>query len=100
MVLGMPKQHMIFCQTNVSMRAAVMVAKSSFSPFGEVVHNYNCILDLAFALRHRSNDVKSSLGEWPRTDHGCQWFNWKLWDVSKPLTLVALLGEGLGINMK
>ncbi|CAL2255725.1 unnamed protein product [Prunus armeniaca] len=89
-----------YLETNVSMRAAVMVAKSSFTPFGEVVHNYNCILDLALALRHRSNEVKSSLGEWPRTDHDCQWFSWKLWDVGKPLTLVALLGEGLGISMK
>ncbi|CAL2277464.1 unnamed protein product [Prunus armeniaca] len=33
MLWGMPKRHTIFCQTNVSMRPTVMVAKASASAY-------------------------------------------------------------------
>ncbi|KAI5344176.1 hypothetical protein L3X38_012053 [Prunus dulcis] len=82
MVLGIPKRLTIFCQTKVSMRAAVMVAKASTSTH-----------------RHRSNEVQSPLGKRPRTDHGCQWFNWES-NTGKSLTLIVLLGEGLGISVR
>ena len=71
-----------------------------FSPLGEVVYGHNCIFDLALALWHRSNEIQSPLGKWPRADHGGQWFSRELWDAGKSLTLVAFLGEGLGISVE
>ncbi|KAI5338509.1 hypothetical protein L3X38_017780 [Prunus dulcis] len=70
------------------------------SSLGEVVHGDNCVLYLAFAFRHRSDEVQSPLGKWLRTDLGSQWFIQELWDVGKPLAFIALLGKCLGISVK
>ncbi|KAB2595203.1 hypothetical protein D8674_030653 [Pyrus ussuriensis x Pyrus communis] len=40
-----------------------------FGPFCEVVNCNDCIVDLALSCRHWADQIKFSLGEWPRADH-------------------------------
>ncbi|KAI5328367.1 hypothetical protein L3X38_027764 [Prunus dulcis] len=72
----------------------------SLGTLGEVVYDHNCIFDLANALWHRSDEIQSPLGKWPRADHGGQRFSRELWDVGKSLKLVAFLGKGLGVRVE
>ncbi|KAM7499153.1 hypothetical protein LguiA_023567 [Lonicera macranthoides] len=68
-----------------------------FSPLGEIVNGYDCELGLSFTQEKKTNNVHPPLRKRSWAADRSHELCWELLDIDKPLALVTLFYQFLGI---